>query len=65
MYNKQILELGKYMSANNIVDLAPQMIRLAAKVIRFSQGGFTPEEKKELAADLLELSLLILEESKK
>ena len=39
----------------NLVGLTPDLIKLIAKVVRFSRGGFDNEERKELAHDLLVL----------
>jgi len=36
-----------------LIKLTPELIKLIAKVIKFSRGGFTFEERKELAGDLL------------
>ena len=38
-----------------LIKLTPELVKLIAKVIRFSRGGFTFEERKELAGDLLVL----------
>ena len=38
-----------------MMSMAPDMVALIWKIIRFSKGGFSGEERKELAADLLEL----------
>ena len=40
---------------NTVMSIAPDMVALIWKIIRFSKGGFSPDERKELAADLLEL----------
>lgn len=40
--------------------IAQEALKLAIKAVRFSGGGFTPAEKKELANDLLALAILIL-----
>ena len=37
-----------------------QALRVASKAIRYSRGGFTKKEKKDLAQDLLELAELLL-----
>ena len=37
----------------HLVGLTPDLVKLIAKVVRFSRGGFTSEERKELAHDLL------------
>lgn len=41
-------------------NIASEALKLAIKAIRFSKGGFTSTEKKELADDLLALAILIL-----
>ena len=43
-----------------IDNIAQEALKLAIKAIRFSKGGFTNQEKKELADDLLALAILIL-----
>lgn len=43
------------------LELTPDIIKLIAKVIRFSRGGFTISERQELAKDLLILVDKILE----
>jgi hypothetical protein len=52
------------MNNEKLIDIAPQAIRLAIKMVKFSSGGFTTEEKKELGADLLALALVLLEQAK-
>ena len=46
---------------DNLIGLAPDAIKLAVKIIRYAQQGFTKEEKQELAGDLIELAVKILE----
>ena len=46
----------------NLVGLTPDLIKLIAKVVRFSRGGFDNEERKELAHDLLLLVDKIMED---
>ncbi len=42
--------------------LLTRAIRTAIKVIRFSRGGFSVAERRELTADLLELAALLAED---
>lgn len=42
--------------------LIRRAINVAIKVIRFSRGGFSKDEKKELAGDLLELAAMLAED---
>jgi len=37
------------------------ILRLVGKMIRYSKGGFTPEERRDLVGDLLELAARIAE----
>ena len=37
-------------------------ITVAIKVIRFARGGFSKDEKKELAADLVDLAAILAED---
>ncbi len=37
------------------------ILRLVSKMIRYSKGGFTPEERRDLVGDLLELAAQIAE----
>lgn len=41
------------------IDITPaswvQIFALIGKLVNYAQGGFTPEEKKELVQDLLEV----------
>lgn len=37
------------------------ILRLVGKIIRYSKGGFTPEERRDLVGDLLELAARIAE----
>jgi hypothetical protein len=39
-----------------------RIIRLVTKAIRFSRGGFTKDERRELGLDLLELAAFILDD---
>jgi len=52
------------MNNEKLIDIAPQVIRLAIKMVKFSSGGFNADEKKELGADLLALALVLLEQVK-
>jgi len=45
----------------DILNLTPEAVKLIAKLIKYSNGGFTAEEKHELIQDLLALALKILE----
>jgi len=56
----QLQNLGITMN-QDILNLTPEAVRLIAKLIRYSNGGFTAEEKHELIQDLLALALKILE----
>lgn len=56
----QLQNLGINMN-QDILNLTPEAVRLIAKLIRYSNGGFTAEEKHELIQDLLALALKILE----
>ena len=44
-----------------LIGLTPTLVKLIAKVVRFSRGGFTPDERRELARDLLELAGKVLD----
>lgn len=46
----------------DIIKLAPELVRLIIKTISFSKGGLTKEERQELGADLLELAWRVLGE---
>jgi len=46
---------------DNILNLTPEAVRLIAKLIRYSNGGFSSDEKQELIQDLLALAIKILE----
>ncbi len=50
------------MNNEKLIDIAPQVIRLAIKMVKFSSGGCNQEEKKELGADLLALALVLWEQ---
>lgn len=39
-----------------------KIIRLVAKAVRFSKGGFTRDERRELGLDLLELAAFVLDD---
>ena len=56
----QLQNLGITMN-NSILNLTPEAVKLIAKLIKYSNGGFTAEEKHELIQDLLALALKILE----
>lgn len=43
--------------------LLPALAKLVVKLIRLSKGGITPEERKELALDLLDLGSKLLDET--
>lgn len=42
-------------SKESIINLTPELIRLIQKLLKFSKGGFTIPERRELARDLLVL----------
>jgi len=46
---------------DSILNLTPEAVKLIAKLIKYSNGGFSSEEKHELIQDLLALALKILE----
>ena len=46
----------------DIIKLAPELVKLIIKTISFSKGGLSKEERKELGADLLELAWRVLGE---
>lgn len=52
--------MKKNIDLNNVIPIA---VRLAIKTLKFSKGGFSKEEKKELGEDLLELAIYLLEDS--
>jgi hypothetical protein len=56
----QLQNLGITMN-QDILNLTPEAVKLIAKLIKYSNGGFTAEEKHELIQDLLALALKILE----
>jgi hypothetical protein len=56
----QLKTLGINMNPD-ILNLTPEAVKLIAKLIKYSNGGFTAEEKHELIQDLLALALKILE----
>lgn len=56
----QLQNLGINMN-DSILNLTPEAVKLIAKLIKYSNGGFTAEEKHELIQDLLALALKILE----
>jgi hypothetical protein len=56
----QLQNLGITMN-DSILNLTPEAVKLIAKLIKYSNGGFTAEEKHELIQDLLALALKILE----
>ncbi len=41
------------------------VVKLTAKIVSFSRGGLTPDEAKELAKDLIDLSNKLLGEVEK
>ena len=64
---RQILKLnqrGDTMKQNRgeiLLGLAPKIVRLGIKAIRYSKDGFTKEELRDLGTDLLEAGLSLLE----
>lgn len=40
-----------------------EVVVLTAKLIRYSKGGLTPEERRDLASDLVELAARLLKDS--
>lgn len=46
----------------DIIRLAPELVKLIIKTISFSKGGLSKEERQELGADLLELAWKVLGE---
>jgi len=45
-----------------IIGLAPQLVKLIIKTISYSKGGLTREERRELGMDLLDLAWKVLGE---
>jgi hypothetical protein len=45
-----------------IIGLAPQLVKLIIKTISFSKGGLSREERRELGMDLLDLAWKVLGE---
>ena len=45
-----------------VIGLSPKLVKLIVKVVKFSKGGFSKEERQELGADLLELAAEVLDE---
>ena len=45
------------------ISLSPRLIKLIVKVVKFSKGGFSKEERQELASDLLDLSVHVMTEA--
>jgi hypothetical protein len=52
----------KTKQADMISGLAPDVIRLLIKIARFSKGGLSLDERREIGGDLLALALSVLEE---
>lgn len=48
-------------NGEKLISLTPELVRLIAKVIKFSKGGFNAEERKELASDLLDLVDVVMD----
>jgi hypothetical protein len=44
-----------------LMTIAPAIVRLCLKAIRFSKDGYTKDEAKELGEDLLVLALSVLQ----
>ena len=43
-----------------LIKLTPQLMRLIVKTIKYSKGGLTKAERRELGLDLLELAYEVL-----
>jgi hypothetical protein len=43
-----------------LINLTPKLVRLIVKTIKFSKGGLTKAERRELGTDLLELAYEVL-----
>ncbi len=54
--------MSKEEKGERIIGLAPKLIKLIVKVVRYSKGGLSKEERQELGQDLLELAADVLEE---
>ena len=52
-------KLGKD-AGEDLIRLTPQLMRLIVKTIKFSKGGLSKEERRELGQDLLELAYEVL-----
>jgi hypothetical protein len=44
-----------------LMTVAPAIVRLGIKALRFSKDGFTKDEARELGADLLTLALTVID----
>ena len=43
-----------------LINLTPKLVKLIVKTIKFSKGGLTKAERRELGLDLLELAYEVL-----
>ncbi len=48
------------MKNDNVRIPVPRLVRFISSLIRKSKNGFTPDERREIAADLLDLAGAIL-----
>jgi hypothetical protein len=46
----------------DLIKLSPGLIKLLIKTIKYSKGGLSKAERKELGNDLLELAFKVLDE---
>ena len=51
------------LTENEGIKLSPRLLKLIVKVIRYGKGGYSKEERQELASDLLELSVSVLSDT--
>jgi hypothetical protein len=51
----------KKQSEKILMTVAPAIVRLGIKALRFSKDGFTKDEARELGADLLTLALTVID----
>ena len=51
---------NKEMKNGNVKIPVPRLVRFISSLIRKSRDGFTPDERREIAADLLDLAGAIL-----
>ena len=43
-----------------LINLTPKLVKLIVKTIKYSKGGLTKDERRELGLDLLELAYEVL-----